>query len=197
MTKQLEALIADMKAAAEKSKDLSGISLYTKAIKAKEKFFDIATEENVLALIAALEQAQQTEETLKSRNRRLDGIISAAEKRIAELGEEQKEFAEALGCAGDNESILEAIDGLKTQVREIDMSNSVLQQQLEASPLAVKLPAPSAWRRDSGLFGGFVVTVSGKVAEHWKTDNQSTAPMYTHSDVIEAIRAAGGQVEEE
>lgn len=33
----------------------------------------------------ALEKAQQTEKTLESRNRRLDGIITAAEKRIAEL----------------------------------------------------------------------------------------------------------------
>ncbi|MFR0685888.1 MAG: hypothetical protein ACLSIS_20445 [Klebsiella michiganensis] len=36
-------------------------------------------------LVEALEKAQQTEKTLESRNRRLDGIITAAEKRIAEL----------------------------------------------------------------------------------------------------------------
>ncbi len=36
-------------------------------------------------LIEALEKAQQTEKTLESRNRRLDGIITAAEKRIAKL----------------------------------------------------------------------------------------------------------------
>ena len=38
-----------------------------------------------MELVEALERAHQTEKTLKSRNRRLDGIISAAEKRIAEL----------------------------------------------------------------------------------------------------------------
>lgn len=43
------------------------------------------TPENILALVDALEKAQQTEKTLESRNRRLDGIITAAEKRIAEL----------------------------------------------------------------------------------------------------------------
>lgn len=37
------------------------------------------------ALVEALEKAQKTEKTLESRNRRLDGIITAAEKRIAEL----------------------------------------------------------------------------------------------------------------
>ncbi len=55
----------------------------------------------------------------------------------------QKEYAEALGCAGDNESILEAIDGLQDQVRTIDMSNSVLNAriaELEARTLTVKLP---------------------------------------------------------
>lgn len=36
-------------------------------------------------LVEALEKAQQTEKTLENRNRRLDGIITAAEKRIAEL----------------------------------------------------------------------------------------------------------------
>lgn len=36
-------------------------------------------------LVEALEKAQQTEKTLESRNRRLDGIITATEKRIAEL----------------------------------------------------------------------------------------------------------------
>ncbi|HHI2309403.1 TPA: hypothetical protein ACQ8N1_000980 [Klebsiella pneumoniae] len=37
------------------------------------------------ALVEALEKAQQTEKTLEIRNRRLDGIITAAEKHIAEL----------------------------------------------------------------------------------------------------------------
>ncbi|MCW9195628.1 hypothetical protein [Klebsiella pneumoniae] len=41
--------------------------------------------DDVLALLEALEKAQETEKTLESRNRRPDGIITAAEKRIAEL----------------------------------------------------------------------------------------------------------------
>ena len=48
-------------------------------------FIALANPANVLALVEALEKAQQTEKTLESRNRRLDGIITAAEKRIAEL----------------------------------------------------------------------------------------------------------------
>lgn len=42
----------------------------------------------------------------------------------------QKEYAEALGCAGDNESILEAIDGWQEQARTIDMSNGVLNSRI-------------------------------------------------------------------
>ncbi|HCA4641635.1 TPA: ead/Ea22-like family protein [Klebsiella pneumoniae] len=49
------------------------------------EFVQAANPANVLALVEALEKAQQTEKTLESRNRRLDGIITAAEKRIAEL----------------------------------------------------------------------------------------------------------------
>ncbi|HBV2717484.1 TPA: hypothetical protein MDT29_000890 [Klebsiella pneumoniae] len=44
-----------------------------------------AQQDKIDALVEALEKAQQTEKTLESRNRRLDGIITAAEKRIAEL----------------------------------------------------------------------------------------------------------------
>ncbi|HDZ1248809.1 hypothetical protein AAHX31_07330 [Klebsiella pneumoniae] len=44
------------------------------------------TPENILALVEAMEKAQQTEKTLKSRNCRLEGIITAAENRISELG---------------------------------------------------------------------------------------------------------------
>lgn len=36
-------------------------------------------------MVEALEKAQQTEKTIKSRNRRLEGIISVAENRIAEM----------------------------------------------------------------------------------------------------------------
>ncbi len=44
----------------------------------------------------ALEKAQQTEKTLESRNRRLDGIITAAEKRIAELERQNSVLADGV-----------------------------------------------------------------------------------------------------
>ncbi|HBR5045976.1 TPA: ead/Ea22-like family protein [Klebsiella pneumoniae] len=59
-----------------------GIALH----KADAEFIALANPANVLALVEALEKAQQTEKTLKSRNCRLEGIITAAENRISELG---------------------------------------------------------------------------------------------------------------
>ncbi|MHA9129190.1 ead/Ea22-like family protein [Klebsiella pneumoniae] len=60
------------------------------------EFIALANPANILALVEALEKAQQTEKTLESRNRRLDGINTAAEKRIAEL-----EFRTVTAAAAD------------------------------------------------------------------------------------------------
>lgn len=49
--------------------------------------------------------------------------LEAAEKRNAE---QQRDFAEALGCAGDNESIMEAIDDLKQHIAELESKNGNL-----------------------------------------------------------------------
>ncbi|EBE2360763.1 ead/Ea22-like family protein [Salmonella enterica] len=66
--------------------------------------------------------------------------VEAAEKRNAEQQrsldlrkfllssayEAQRDFAEALGCAGDNESIMEAIDGLKQRIAELEAREVML-----------------------------------------------------------------------
>ncbi len=78
-------LAQSLKAAAEHYQSVQGIARYSKTADAKERFLELANPANVLALVEALEKAQKTEKTLESRNRRLDGIITAAEKRIAEL----------------------------------------------------------------------------------------------------------------
>nr|DAO40440.1 MAG TPA: Ead/Ea22-like protein [Caudoviricetes sp.] len=46
---------------------------------------DLATPEAVIVLVETLEADKEQVKTLESRNRRLEGIITAAEKRIAEL----------------------------------------------------------------------------------------------------------------
>ncbi|HDP0319380.1 TPA: ead/Ea22-like family protein [Salmonella enterica subsp. enterica serovar Concord] len=62
-----------------------GFGISEREHKANAELISLANPANILALVEALEKAQQTEKTLESRNRRLDGIITAAEKRIAEL----------------------------------------------------------------------------------------------------------------
>lgn len=71
----------------------------------------------------ALEKAQQTEKTLKSRNCRLEGIITAAENRISELG---KTIAEQ--------------DKRLINYAEISTRNAERAAELESRTVTVKLP---------------------------------------------------------
>lgn len=59
-------------------------------LKVDSAFIAAANPATVLALLDELEAGEQQIKTLESRNRRLDGIIAAAEKRIAELQELRK-----------------------------------------------------------------------------------------------------------
>ncbi|EKQ6536918.1 hypothetical protein P6O00_002070 [Klebsiella michiganensis] len=74
--------------------------------------------------IAELAKERETKEEQRTNwfqmAQKLGEDLDAAEKRIAELefirtsaDKVQREFAEELGCAGDNESILQAIEDLK------------------------------------------------------------------------------------
>ncbi len=74
-------------------------------------------------LVEALEKAQQTEKTLKSRNCRLEGIITAAENRISELG---KTIAEQ--------------DKRLINYAEISTRNAERAAELESRTVTVKLP---------------------------------------------------------
>ncbi|WEJ86897.1 MAG: hypothetical protein P0Y63_16300 [Klebsiella huaxiensis] len=84
--------------------------------------------------------------------KKLDEELAKAEERIAELefirnsaDKVQREFANELGCAGDNESILQAIEDLK--------------QQSEPRTVTVKLPRP-----------GFVTIFGERKAVYLKSD---------------------------
>lgn len=52
-------LAQSLKAAAEKYKSVWGIARYSKAVEAREKFHELVTPANVIALVEALEKAQQ------------------------------------------------------------------------------------------------------------------------------------------
>lgn len=91
MTTDITELAQSLKAAAEKWQEAWGkydkVEITIAAfIRAANQYESIVKDPaNIIALVEALEKAQQTEKTLESRNRRLDGIITAAEKRIAGL----------------------------------------------------------------------------------------------------------------
>ncbi|MFW4099638.1 hypothetical protein BME01_04880 [Klebsiella pneumoniae] len=60
-------LAQSLKAAAEKYKSVWGIARYSKAVEAREKFHELVTPANVIALVEALEKAQQRIDELESR----------------------------------------------------------------------------------------------------------------------------------
>ncbi|HFQ9372222.1 TPA: hypothetical protein ACNMQ3_002604 [Klebsiella pneumoniae] len=57
-------LAQSLKAAAEKYKSVWGIARYSKAVEARDKFHELVTPANVIALVEALEKAQQVDEEL-------------------------------------------------------------------------------------------------------------------------------------
>ena len=86
-------------------------------------YIALANPANILALVESLEKAH-TENTAGAAGmaESYETTISMLKSRIAELefirtsaDKVQREFADDLGCAGDNESILQAIEDLKVQ----------------------------------------------------------------------------------
>ncbi|ENC7115870.1 ead/Ea22-like family protein [Salmonella enterica] len=119
------------------------------AERAKDNFIPNfrAPTQDVLALLDELEAADALNKHLELAIRKAEGCsevlrrkAEAAEKRNAEqqrsldhrkflllsADKVQRDFAEALGCAGDNESIMEAIDDLKQHIAELESKNGNL-----------------------------------------------------------------------
>ena len=129
MTNQLEALIADMKAAANKAKQADELYLEKKitlsecAIEMKDYLDYSDNPKNFLALIAALEQSQEM-------------AVHLREQRDEE---ERKAISNFEECASLSARLAELEASLE---REREKSRRVMSRnhQLEASQLAVKLP---------------------------------------------------------
>ncbi|EIW3846309.1 ead/Ea22-like family protein [Salmonella enterica] len=119
------------------------------AERAKDNFIPNfrAPTQDVLALLDELEAADALNKHLELAIRKAEGCsevlrrkAEAAEKRNVEqqrgldhrkflllsADEVQRDFAETLGCAGDNESIMEAIDDLKQHIAELESKNGNL-----------------------------------------------------------------------
>lgn len=116
------------------AKELSGISMYSKNIAATNKFHELFTPDVALALLDELEAAKQDSAKWFKAFEKAVSVGARYEERIAEqqrsldhreflllsADQVQREYAEALGCAGDNESILEAIDDMKKCRAELE-----------------------------------------------------------------------------
>ncbi|EMK0352799.1 hypothetical protein V8J08_005112 [Citrobacter amalonaticus] len=90
--------------------------------------------QTVLALLDELEAAKQDSAKWFKAFEKSVSVGARYEERIAEqqrsldhreflllsADQVQREYAEALGCAGDNESILEAIDDMKKRIAELE-----------------------------------------------------------------------------
>ncbi|HDN4591667.1 TPA: ead/Ea22-like family protein [Salmonella enterica subsp. enterica serovar Bahrenfeld] len=157
----------------------------------KKEFPDeVAIAERMLALLDELEHYKSREERVTKlvldNSTSWDALykkLEAAEKLNAEQQrslehckflllsayEVQRDFAEALGCTGDNESIMEAIDAMKQRIAELEAR-------------AVNLPKRSV--SEVMHMSGF----SRDYAEGWCAGNDNA---------IHEIRAAGIQVKGE
>lgn len=137
--------------------ELGIIKRYSKGLDAQRKFYAAATPLVIRALLDELEAAKQDSAKWFKAFEKAVSVGARYEERLAEqqrsldhreflllsADQVQREYAEVLGCACDNESILEAIAGLKEQVRTVDLSNGVLNQRIaELEARTVTLPEP-------------------------------------------------------
>jgi hypothetical protein len=68
MTTDITELAQSLKAAAEKYKSVWGIARYSKAVEAREKFHELVTPANVIALVEVLEKAQRANGHLREQS---------------------------------------------------------------------------------------------------------------------------------
>ncbi|EKZ7847657.1 ead/Ea22-like family protein [Salmonella enterica] len=79
-----------------------------------------ATEVVALALRDDMRQAREQLEAAEKRNAEQQRSLDHRKFLLLSADKVQRDFAEALGCAGDNESIMEAIDDLKQHIAELE-----------------------------------------------------------------------------
>lgn len=85
MTTDINELAKSLKAAAEKYKSVWGIARYSKTVEAREKFHELVTPANVIALVEALEKAKGMETYWKTQCRGITDHCEELQARIAEL----------------------------------------------------------------------------------------------------------------
>lgn len=79
-----------------------------------------AIEAVALTLRDDMRQAREQLEAAEKRNAEQQRSLDHRKFLLLSADKVQRDFAEALGCAGDNESIMEAIDDLKQHIAELE-----------------------------------------------------------------------------
>lgn len=146
MTTDITELAQSLKAAAEKYKSVWGIARYSKAVEAREKFHELVTPSNVIALVEALEKAQaQSSKWLEAYHKavsigaRYEERIAGLEARTVNLPDGwQFEECEMEGCENG------AIFSVGTGSRNIHLCDKCAREsqnsRLKKSPLPKRLP---------------------------------------------------------
>ncbi|HHI1254146.1 TPA: DUF551 domain-containing protein [Escherichia coli] len=161
---------------------------------------DLATPEAVIVLVETLEADKEQVKTLESRNRRLEGIITAAENRIAELEEIATDYGMKFQRAQDaaKYAALMHSDKLRNRVSELEASHRKLRDVLATihntirmdggyTPLAAILNAAKRAHEESAIAAG--VAVEGE-PEHWKILNELNGIIGIYNDRESAERKA-------
>ncbi len=112
-------LAQSLKAAAEKYKSVWGIARYSKAVEAREKFHELVTAANVIALVEALEKANRYIERLREWNAGLAQESCERQQLISELEPIRAAAEKLVRCKGryhseQNYRALAALFGVKT-----------------------------------------------------------------------------------
>ncbi|EFO7858942.1 ead/Ea22-like family protein [Salmonella enterica] len=96
-----------------------------------------AIEAVALALRDDMRQAREQLEAAEKQNAEQQRSLDHRKFLLLSADEVQRDFAEALGCAGDNESIMEAIDDLKQHIAELERSETQLISERDDAEFAL------------------------------------------------------------
>ncbi len=146
------------------------------------------------ALRDDMRQAREQLEEAEKRNAEQQRNLDHHKFLLSSACEVQRDFAEALGCAGDNESIMEAIDDMKQRIAELENSETQLINERDAaeSALADMYQAATGERPEWSNMFGFADAVD-VVEERLATleANQSQTTPTGIQLITEAIGAHG------
>ncbi len=196
-------LAQSLKAAAEKYKSVWGIARYSKAVEAREKFHELVTPSNVIALVEALEKAQTinaaAEKLVRCKGRyhseqnyrALAALFGVKTPDLPPLEHENVHYADAAEIE---------IAALRQRIAELEEA----EQKLCAANITLDARAELAERQLAEMESRTVklpdalLPATHKSGELFMTpDNVEQGGYLNRDDVLRVLRAAGIKVEAE